>query len=125
MTIESTELYDRNTDRYQKSITRQIEQTPRFHARSPEIFVNIAELEALVNQGASQAGSAWIGSGFSIPTDLQWTTTVADKWQIRAENIRKQEQAVHEAKIKELKQYKVYAVVYTDADGNPAILWQL
>jgi hypothetical protein len=108
-----------------KILQEKLEKLLAFHASSPEIFANIAELEALVNQGASQAGDAWTGSGFSIPTDLQWTTTVADKWEIRAENIRKQEQAVHEAKIKELKQYTVYAVVYYDQAGQPKIMWQL
>jgi hypothetical protein len=108
-----------------KVLQEKLEKLLAFHASSPEIFANIAELEALVNQGASQAGGAWIDSGFSIPTDLQWTTTVANKWQIRAESIRKQEQAVHEAKIKELKQYKVYAVVYYDQAGQPKIMWQL
>jgi hypothetical protein len=108
-----------------KILQEKLEKLLAFHASSPEIFANIAGLEALVNQGASQAEGAWTGSGFSIPTDLQWTTTVADKWQIRAENIRKQEQAVHEAKIKELKQYKVYAVVYYDQAGQPKIMWQL
>jgi hypothetical protein len=39
-------------------LQEKLEKLLAFHASSPEIFANIAELEALVNQGASQAGGA-------------------------------------------------------------------
>lgn len=85
-----------------------------FNVRSPEIFSAISELESIVDQGTSQAGGSWTGSCFSIPTDLGWTTTVSEKWQIRADNIKKQEKEFHEAKIKKLEKYNIYAWPYED-----------
>ncbi|MHC5218404.1 hypothetical protein ACYSNR_17340 [Enterococcus sp. LJL128] len=97
-----------------KVLQDKLEKLKTFHANSPEIFSSISELESIVNQGASQAGAAWTGSSFSIPKDLRWTTTVSEKWQIRADNIKQKEKEFHEKKIKELEKYTIYAWPYED-----------
>lgn len=95
-----------------------------FHAKSPDIFSNISELESIIDKGASQADSSWTGNSFSIPTDLDWTTTVAGKWQTRTDNLKKKEKEFHEAKIKELEKHNVYALPYQDPITKEVkILW--
>lgn len=91
-----------------------LEKLLTFHARSPEIFANIAELEKLVDQGADQAERAWTGNGFSIATESSWAKQVASKWQVRAENIKQKERQFHEEKIKTLEKYQIYAWPYED-----------
>lgn len=95
-----------------------------FHGTSPTIFSNISALEAMVSQGAAQAGTSFTGSGFSIPIDLGWTATIEEKWQTRAENIKKKEKEYHEKKIKELEKHNVYAWPYEDPETKEIkIMW--
>ncbi|MBP2623513.1 T7SS effector LXG polymorphic toxin [Streptococcus oricebi] len=56
-----------------------------FNARSNNIFSKLAEIEALMNTGFSQAGLAWNkGAGmFITPTDLDWANTLNVKYFIR------------------------------------------
>lgn len=51
-----------------------------FHAKSPGIFSDIAELEAAAKQGASQAKSGFNGQKFIMPADLAWMSFVSSKW---------------------------------------------
>lgn len=105
-------------------LQEKLDKLREFHARSPEIFANIAELRALVDKGADQTGSSWTGNGFTIPKDLSWTTTVSEKWTIRTEKIKAKERMYHETKIKELENYTIYAMPYEDPKtGEVKILW--
>ncbi|MBP1046635.1 hypothetical protein I6N96_10075 [Enterococcus sp. BWM-S5] len=107
-----------------KVLQKKLDKLLEFHGTSPDIFSAISELESIVNQGAAQAGSSFTGSGFSIPTDLGWTSSVAEKWQTRTDNIKKKEQEFHEKNIKELEKHNVYAWPYEDPETKEIkIMW--
>ncbi|MBP1046275.1 hypothetical protein I6N96_08255 [Enterococcus sp. BWM-S5] len=107
-----------------KVLQEKLDKLLEFHGTSPDIFSAISELESIVNQGAAQAGSSFTGSGFSIPTDLGWTSSVAEKWQTRTDNIKKKEKEFHEKNIKELEKHNVYAWPYEDPETKEIkIMW--
>lgn len=106
-----------------QKLEEQLRKLLAFNASSPSIFSEISSLQSAVNQGLTQASTAWNGATgtFSVPKDLTWRDTIGDKWKLYQDNIH----GINEKKNKELAKYNVYAVIYTDADGNPKISWQI
>jgi hypothetical protein len=96
----------------------------QFEASSPQLFANISNLKAIVEKGKVQTAGAWNGSSFTLPADLSWTKTVSEHWQIRTDTMKAKEKAYHEAKIKELENYNIYAWPYEDPlTKEVTIMW--
>jgi hypothetical protein len=96
----------------------------QFEASSPQLFANISNLKAIVEKGKAQTAGAWNGSSFTLPVDLSWTKTVSEHWQIRTNTMKAKEKAYHEAKIKELENYNIYAWPYEDPlTKEVTIMW--
>lgn len=106
-----------------QKLEEQLRKLLAFNASSPNLFSEIAGLQSAVNSGLAQTKTAWNGATgtFTIPKDLSWRDTIGDKWKLYQDNIH----GINEKKNKELAKYNVYAVIYTDADGNPKISWQI
>ncbi|MGM0220010.1 EndoU domain-containing protein [Enterococcus sp. AZ126] len=106
-----------------QKLEEQLRKLLAFNASSPSIFSEISSLQSAVNQGLAQTSIAWNAATgtFTIPEDLSWRDTIGDKWKLYQDNIH----GINEKKNKELEKYNVYAVIYTDADGNPKISWQI
>ncbi|WP_054114770.1 ribonuclease domain-containing protein [Enterococcus sp. RIT-PI-f] len=101
----------------------QLQKLLAFNASSPAIFSEISSLQSAIDQGLSQASSSWNDATgtFTVPSDSSWKDTISEKWELYQDNLL----GIDENKNKELEKYNVYAVIYTDMDGNPKISWQI
>lgn len=65
-----------------QKLEEQLQKLLAFHASSPTLFSEIAELQAAVNQGLAQTKTAWnrATGNFTIPNDLSWKQTITEKW---------------------------------------------
>ncbi|GHU36691.1 hypothetical protein FACS1894192_03840 [Bacilli bacterium] len=101
--------------------SEKLDRLREFNASSPDIFSEIDALESSIKQGLAQVKSSWNASSgtFMVSQDLSWTNLVRDKWKSREDKLH----GVDEKKNKELEKYNVKALIYTDSDGNPKVLW--
>lgn len=65
-----------------QKLEEQLRKLLTFHASSPSIFSEISILQIAVNQGLTQASTAWNGATgtFTVPKDLSWENTITTKW---------------------------------------------
>lgn len=92
-----------------------------FHAKSPDIFSDIAELEVAAKKGASQAKAGFNGQQFVVPADLAWTSFVADKWN----EYERDKSGYDEKMVEQLKKYNVCVFFYEDYEGNIKPSWKI
>lgn len=98
-----------------------LEKLKKFHAESPEIFSDIAALEAAAKQGASQARAGFTGQKFVMPSDLAWTSLVASKWY----EYERRKSGYDEKMVEQLEKYNVCVFFYEDYDGNIKPSWKI
>ncbi|WP_088838733.1 T7SS effector LXG polymorphic toxin [Listeria sp. ILCC792] len=71
--------------RSKQDLEEKLDKLLAFNASSPALFSEIASLEQTVHQGLAQARTAWSATSgtFIIPSDLSWTQSIHDKWDMR------------------------------------------
>lgn len=87
-----------------------------------ELESQLATLEAGVSILAE--GKAWnqsTGTFSTMGLSFDWAVDINSSWKAYDDK----KKGIDEEKEKELKEYKVYAMIYMDADGNPKVSWQL
>ncbi|OJG64434.1 hypothetical protein RV09_GL001863 [Enterococcus moraviensis] len=102
-----------------RKLEEKLQKLQAFHASSPTIFSEINALKTTIDQGIAQADQSWNASTgqFTIPSgkNMDWANTIKNSWATRDKRLME----------KQLKEYQIYAVIYSDKDGNPKIIWKV
>lgn len=102
-----------------RKLEEKLQKLQAFHASSPTIFSEINALKTTIDQGIAQADQSWNASTgqFTIPSgkNMDWANTIKNSWATRDKRLME----------KQLKEYQIYAVIYSDKDGNPKIFWKV
>jgi len=109
-----------------KKTTQKLHSLQEYNYFSIQIFDELdrqlTALETGINVLAE--GKAWNQSTGTFSTNglnLDWATTINYSWKAYED----QKKGIDEEKIAELKEYKVYAMIYTGMDGEPYVSWQI
>lgn len=127
--IDPTGLTDRMVDGLQEmrqQTSRKLDSLREYDYFSIQIFDELEAQLVTLEAGVTilSEGKAWnqsTGTFSTMGLNLDWAGDINKSWKSYDDK----KKGIDEEKIAELKEYKVYAMIYTDMDGNPKISWQL
>lgn len=127
--IDPTGLTDRMVDGLQEmrqQTSRKLDSLREYDYFSIQIFDELEAQLATLEAGVTilSEGKAWnqsTGTFSTMGLNLDWVGDINKSWKSYDDK----KKGIDEEKIAELKEYKVYAMIYMDMDGNPKVSWQL
>lgn len=106
-------------------LTEQLTKLRTLEESCPNQFLEIEAVSECVRTGIEQINGSWNPQSgtFELPSlsDLSWITTARQSAQKRYE----EKAGIDHEKNEQLKQYDVYAVVYSDGEGGYRVFWRI